>query len=151
MTQISNDHQLREALHALDAFECRDLCARLIENVASMNSDHRVARALKLAHDAEAPADELMAVFKAARAATVDSRTRCGADCNWHEQAAHFVARATAAAVAPAGQCKAADPPWQVVQSCRMARNCALIEADDDSVNTENEVQYQILSDYLAG
>ena len=148
MSQISNDSQLRAALHELDAFRRRDVCARIVESVAAMNSDHRVGRALQTAHDPEATADELMAVFKAARAATVDSRTRCGADCNWRDQAAHFVARATAAAVAPEGQCKAADPPWQVVQSCRMARNCALIEADDDSVNTENETQYQILNDY---
>jgi len=151
MAEINSDKQLRAALHALDTIKRRDVCASLVDNVASFNRDHRVVHALQIGHTADAADDEVMAAFKAARAATVDSRTRCGADCNWQDQAAHFVARATAAAIAPEGQCKAADPPWQVVMSCRMARNCALIEADDDSVNTENEAQYRIVNDALSG
>ena len=151
MSMIANDAQLRKALHALDPVQQREVCARLVENVAALNNDHRVEHALQVAHNPEAAAEELMSAFKAVRVATVDSRTRCGADCNWLEQAAHFFARATAAALAPEGQCKAADPVWQVVMSCRMARNCALIEADEDAVNAENEAQYGIVNDYLAG
>lgn len=150
MSTIANDAELKRVLHELDPVTLRDVCARLVENLADLNDDHRVRHALQLAHDPDASPDTLMAAFKAARVATVDSRTRCGADCNWLEQAAHFVARATAAAIAPEGQCKAADPPWQVVMSCRMARNCALIANDDDSVNTENEAQYRIVNDCLA-
>ena len=150
MEPINSDKQLRAALHGLDPVKRRDVCASLVDNVVAMNTDHRVSQALQAGHNPDTSPSELMAVFKAARAATVDSRTRCGADCNWRDQAAHFVARATAAAVAPEGQCQAADPPWQVVMSCRMARNCELIEADDDSINAENEAQYRIVNDFLS-
>ena len=149
MSAISKDSELKQALHQLDPVRRRGVCAAFVDSVLALNTDKRVARAIATARDPDAGEDDLLTAFKAARAATVESRTRCGADCNWDEQAAHFVARATAAAVAPEGHCKAPDPPWQVVMSCRMARNCALIEADDDGDNAENEVQYKIMNDRL--
>ena len=150
MTTITNDTEFRQALKKLDLKQLREIGAGFVEGVLRLNKDQRVMHAVEVARNSEASDDELLAAYKAARVATVDSRTRCGADCNWEEQAAHFVARASAAMVAPEGMCKAADPPWQVVMSCRMARNCALIAADDDSSNDESEKQYLIMNDYLA-
>ncbi len=150
MMKISNDNEFRQALKKLNMEQLREIGAGFVENVLHLNNDKRVAHAVDVARNRDASDDELLAAYKAARVATVDSRTRCGADCNWDEQAAHFVARASAAMVAPEGVCKASDPPWQVVMSCRMARNCALIAADDDAVNDESENQYRIMNDYLA-
>ncbi len=150
MPNINNDTELRQALKQLDHGQLREVGAGFVARVLDLCSDKRVAHAVEVARNSDAPDDEMLAAYKAARVATVDSRTRCGADCNWDEQAAHFVARASAAMVAPEGVCKAADPPWQVVMSCRMARNCALIAADDDSINDESENQYRIMNDYLA-
>ena len=147
--KISNDNEFRQALKKLDIEQLRKLGAAFVESVLHLNNDPRVMRAVEVARNMEVSDDELLAAYKSARVATVDSRTRCGADCNWDEQAAHFVARASAAMVAPEGVCKAADPPWQVVMSCRMAKNCALIAADDDSINDESENQYRIMNDYL--
>jgi hypothetical protein len=149
MSTITNDTEFRRALKKLDMEQLREVGAALVGSVLHLNNDKRVARAVDVAKN-RASDDELLVAYKAARVATVDSRTRCGADCNWEEQAAHFVARASAAMVAPEGVCKAADPPWQVVMSCRMAQNCALIAADDDSSNDESENQYRIMNDYLA-
>ncbi|HBH34879.1 MAG TPA: hypothetical protein DDW45_00205 [Gammaproteobacteria bacterium] len=149
MTKISNDTELRQALKKLDRMQLREVSAAFVESVLHLSSDKRVANAIDVARNRDSSDDELLAAYKAARVATVDSRTRCGADCNWEEQAAHFVARASAAMVAPEGVCKAADPPWQVVMSCRMAQNCALIAADDDSANDESENQYRVINDYL--
>ncbi len=150
MMTITNDTEFRQALKKLDIEQLREVGAAFVESVLHLNKDKRVARAVDVAKNRDASDDELLAAYKAARVATVDSRTRCGADCNWEEQAAHFVARASAAMVAPEGMCKAADPPWQVAMSCRMAQNCALIAADDDSINNESENQYRIMNDYLA-
>lgn len=150
MTKICNDSEFRQALKKLDKEQLREIGAGFVESVLHLNKDKRIARAVEVARSRDASDDELLAAYKAARVATVDSRTRCGADCNWEEQAAHFVARASAAMVAPEGVCKAADPPWQVVMSCRMAQNCALIAADDDSSNNESENQYRIMNDYFA-
>ncbi len=149
MSTINDDIEFRRALKRLDRDQLREIGAGFVQNVLHLNKDKRVARAVDVAKNRDASDDELLVAYKATRVATVDSRTRCGADCNWEEQAAHFVARASAAMVAPEGVCKAADPPWQVVMSCRMAQNCALIAADDDSINDESENQYRIMNDYL--
>jgi hypothetical protein len=149
MTQISNDKDLRGKLKTLDAAQLRLVGAQFVRNVLEYCNDHRIVRALEVAGATDRSEEELEDAYKGARAATVESRTRCGADCNWDDQAAHFVARATAAVVAPKGKCKAPDPPWQVVMSCRMARNCALIAKDDESENAENETQYHILNDFM--
>ena len=150
MSTINDDIEFRRALKRLDRDQLREIGAGFVQNVLHLNKDKRVTRAVDVAKNRDASDDELLVAYKATRVATVDSRTRCGADCNWEEQAAHFVARASAAMVAPEGVCKAADPPWQVVMSCRMAQNCALIAADDDSSNNESENQYRIMNDYLA-
>jgi hypothetical protein len=149
MSTINNDTELRQALKQLDHKQLRETGAGFVGSVLHLCGDKRVSHAVDVARNSDASDDELLAAYKSARVATVDSRTRCGADCNWDEQAAHFVARASAAMVAPEGACKAADPPWQVVMSCRMAQNCALIAADDDSINDESENQYRIMNDYL--
>ncbi|MEA3302213.1 MAG: hypothetical protein U9Q75_02955 [Pseudomonadota bacterium] len=149
MSTIDNDADLRKALKQLNHEQLRETGADFVASVLHLSSDKRVAHAVDVARNSDASDDELLAAYKSARVATVDSRTRCGADCNWEEQAAHFVARASAAMVAPEGVCKAADPSWQVVMSCRMAQNCALIAADDDSINDESENQYCIMNDYL--
>ena len=146
---ISNDTELRQALKQLNHRQLREIGADFVGSVLHLSDDKRVSHVLDVARNSDASDDELLSAYKSARVATVDSRTRCGADCNWDEQAAHFVARASAAMVAPEGVCKAADPPWQVVMSCRMARNCALIAADDDSINDEAENQYRIVNDSL--
>lgn len=149
MSTINNDTEFRRALKQLNHEQLREIGADFVASVLHLSSDKRVSHVLDVARNRDASDDELLAAYKSARVVTVDSRTRCGADCNWEEQAAHFVARASAAMVAPEGVCKAADPPWQVVMSCRMAQNCALIAADDDSINDESKNQYRIMNDYL--
>lgn len=149
--KISNDAELRSALKQLNDEDTREVGALFVDSVLFLNTDSRVARAIKMAHDPDASPEELEDVFKASKRAMIDSRTRCGADCDWDDQAEHFVARAATAVVAPEGQCAAKDPIWQTVQSCRMARNCALIAADDDSANPEAQNQYDIINKYLAG
>ncbi|MDM8545537.1 hypothetical protein [Candidatus Venteria ishoeyi] len=148
MAQITNDKALKAALKALPSNALRYVTSLFVENLITEQTDQRVVSAVVLAKNPNMSTNEQLSAFKACRAATIESRTQCGADCNWNEQAAHFIARASAAMIAPAGMCQAADPIWQVVMSCRMAKNCLLIAADDDAVNQENEVQYQIFEAY---
>ena len=149
VAEVTNDKEFRSQLHSLDEAQFRQVGVRFVRNVLELNDDRRVARALDVASDPNVTTEELDEAYKAARAATVYSRTRCGADCNWDDQAAHFVARATSAVVAPKGQCKAPDPLWQVVMGCRMARNCALIARDEDLENPESTMQYRILNEFM--
>lgn len=150
VTKVSNDAEFRQALKQLNKTDKRAIAALFVDNVLPLTNDKHIQQAIQTAHKRDASKDELEEVFKAVKKVMIDSRTRCGADCDWDDQAVHFVARAATATVAPEGQCNAPDPLWQVVQSCRMARNCALIAADDDSDNSEAETQYQILYEFLS-
>jgi len=149
MTSYNDDSEFRQTYNALDETNKRVVGAKFVENVLPLCDDRRVNQAITTALVPDASKEELLNAFKGAKAATIEARTRCGADCDWNEQAVHFVAKAAMALVAPEGQCKADDPPWQVVMSSRMARNCALIAADDDSENPEKETQYKLLAKHL--
>lgn len=149
ITKVSNDDELRNVLKQLDETESRVIGAMLVGDVLSLTSDERVKRAINKALDKGASKDELGDVFKSLKRAVIDSSARCGANGDWDDQASHFVTRAANALVTPKTQRGAADPLWQIVQSCRMARGCSLIATNDDSDNPEAEYQYKIVSNFL--
>jgi hypothetical protein len=148
MSTISNDKEFKTALESHNVAAQRALAARFIKNVMSLSTDKRIPSVVKAAEDQQATDDELQAAAKSAKAAVMDCYTRCGADADWAAQAGYFVARAAAAAVAPADQVKG-GPAWQAAMSSRMARTAQLIESGDSAVSQESEQQYRILSDYI--
>ena len=151
MSQISNDTEFKQALQGLDATQQRAVAALFVEHVLSLSDDDRVKRAVKVATDDSASIGEISDALKSARAAIMDCSTRCGAEGNWTDQAGYFVARAAVAAVTPPVQSKASGPAWQAAMSSRMAQTSILIDNDSDEVadHSENEYQYDILSNYL--
>lgn len=151
MSQIINDTEFKHALQGLDGRQQRAVAASFVEHVLSLSIDDRVKRAVKVATDDSASENEISDALKAAKAAIMDSSTRCGAEGNWTDQAGYFVARAAVAAVTPAEQCKSGGPAWQAAMSSRMAQTSILIDDDSDEVadHSENEWQYSILSNYL--
>lgn len=148
MSTISNDEQFKAALDSQSVAAQRELAASFIKNVLSLSTDKRIPNVVKVAEDQQASDDELLAAAKSARAAVMDCYTRCGADADWAAQAGYFVARAAAAAVAPAGKSKG-GLAWQAAMSCRMARTAQLIESGDSADSEESEQQYRILSEYI--
>lgn len=151
MSQITNDEEFRKALHGLDATQQRIVAAMFVEHVLQLSNDERLSRVVKTAKDKNASQDELSAALKSARAATMDLHARCGAEGNWTEQAGYFVARAAIAAVTPLAQSQSGNPAWQAAMSCRMAQTSIQIDDETSEVAThsENEWQYEILSNYL--
>jgi len=151
MSQISNDTEFKQALQNLDATQQRAVAALFIEHVLSLSDDDRIKRAVKVATDSSASEGEITDALKSAKAAIMDSSTRCGAEGNWTDQAGYFVARAAVAAMTPAAQSKSGGPAWQAAMSSRMAQTSILIDHDTDEVpeHSENEWQYGILSNYL--
>lgn len=145
MSQINNDHEMREQMAALDVSELRVVAALFVQSILDIGEDAKISAALDVASRASVTEEEQAAAYKLARAASVETATRCGADCNWQDQAAHFVARATSTLLAP----NTKDMPWQVATNCRLARNCALLAQGDDSENPEVENQYNILDEFL--
>jgi len=150
MSQITSDEEFRKALHNLDATQQRVIAAKFVEHVLPLCSDERISRAVKVAADKNASKDELSAVLKSAKAATMDSHTRCGSEGDWTEQAGYFVARAAVAAVTPQAQSKT-NPAWSAAMSSRMAQTSILIDDESSAGKThsENEWQYDVLSKYL--
>ncbi len=151
MSPISNDKEFKLALHDLDAVKQRTVAAMFVEHVLSLSNDDRIQRVVKVATDSSASEGEISDALKSAKAATMDSSTRCGAEGNWTDQAGFFVARAAVAAITPLAQSKSGGPAWQAAMSSRMAQTSILIDDDSDEAPThsENEWQYNILSDYL--
>ena len=150
MSQINNDKEFKQALLGLDATQQRIVAALFIEHVLPLVDDERIQRAVKVASDTTASQAEITDALKSAKAATIDCSTRCGAEGNWTDQAGYFVARAAVAALTPQAQSTSGSPAWQAALSCRMAQTS--IQIDNDSAepeHSENEWQYDILSNYL--
>ena len=149
MSNISNDREFQHALERLDPHRQRRLAARFVQRVLPLSDDARVARAIELAADSEASDAHLNTAFHEARAAAIDSHTRCGAECDWTAQAGYFVARAAVAAVSPSDQASG-GPAWQAAISSRMARTCESIDAPDADADSESSAQYQILNEVIS-
>lgn len=149
MTNMNNETDFRAAITALDITAQRELAARFTEHVLDLTDDNRIANSVGVASDPSANEAELAASFKTARAATIDSHTRCGAEGDWKAQAAYFVARACEAALSPAGY-KKSGPAMQAATSARMARTAHSIDNEEEAVHGEREAQYQILNEYLS-
>ena len=151
MSQITNDAEFKQALQNLDATQQRVVAGKFVEHVLPLSNDERINRVVKVATESDASQDEISEALRSAKAATMDSHTRCGSEGNWTEQAGYFVARAAVSAVTPQAQSRTSGPAWQAAMSSRMAQTSLLIDNESDEVtaNSENEWQYSILSDYL--
>ena len=151
MSQITNDADFKQALSDLDATQQRTVAAMFIDHVLSLSDDDRIKRVVKVASDESASEGEIADALKSAKAATMDSSTRCGAEGDWTDQAGYFVARAAVAALSTPAQSKSGTPAWQTALSCRMAQTSMQIDSDTAVVpsHSENEWQYDILSNYL--
>ncbi len=148
MLSITDEKTFKQALSNLDIHQQRVVGALFVERVLDLFNDERVKRAIKIAQNASVSEDELQSTYKAARSASIESFTRCGADGDWKEQAGHFVANAAAACVIPTEQIRKNNPAWEAAMNSRMARNCEII-ANEETSNDEDQHQYRVLSEFL--
>ncbi|MBU0656442.1 MAG: hypothetical protein KJ914_15075 [Gammaproteobacteria bacterium] len=145
---IMNDSDFRKELEQLSLAHQRRVGAAFVRNVLELSVDPAVTKVVDTAANAEdVTDDELALAFKNAKAAALESHTRCGADSDWQAQAGYFVARAASALVAPAKQAK--SPAWEAAANARMARTCGMIESADESMHEESEAQYRLLEQFL--
>jgi hypothetical protein len=145
---ITTDADFRKELEQLSLAQQRRVGAAFVRNVLELTADPAVGKVVDAAANAETIAeDELALAFRNAKAAALESHTRCGADCDWSSQAGYFVARAASALVAPAKEAK--SPAWEAAANARMARTCGMIESADQTMHEESEAQYRILEQFL--
>lgn len=148
MIQIENNADFKKALEAMDCEQQRKLAARFVESVLFLTKDERIPKVIKAVLTNNPGPEELESARKMAKASIVDSHCRCGSDCDWREQAAYFVARAAAAAVAPENKCMAKSAAWEAAVNARMACTCASIDGEDIS-ERECEKQQHIATEFL--
>lgn len=146
MSLVENDHMFREFLEHQDVREARELGAAFVRSVQDLNDDTRLNSALDVASKLVVSDEEIQAAYKSAHAVAMETFTRCGAYCDWADQASHFVARATAALVNPDTETQRI---WQVANTCRMARNCAMLANGEDAINPEVATQYRLVNEFL--
>jgi hypothetical protein len=145
--KISNDSEFKAALSFLSGAARRLAAAQFAENVLALGPDPRIKGAIDAAKRADITAAELASAYQTARAASVESFTRCGRECNWNDQAGHFVAEAGVACVQP--DKPGANPAWDAAMQARMARTCETIATGRGTDNTEAAAQYRILAEFL--
>jgi hypothetical protein len=143
---ISNDSEFKAALSFLSGNTRRMVAARFAENVLALSQDARVKSAIESAKRADISDAELATAFQSAKAASVDSYTQCGHECDWNKQAGHFVAEAALASIKPPD---GSNPAWEAAMHARMARTCASIAAGNGTHNGEDAAQYRILDEFL--
>jgi hypothetical protein len=144
---IRNDSEFKAALAGLGTAQQRLAAARFTESVLALSKDARVAGAVSAAKRPDITDVELSALYQAAKAASVESFTECGRQCDWNKQAGHFVAEAALSCVAPAHD--GGSLAWEAAMQVRMARTCETIANGHGTENREAEVQYRILSEIL--
>jgi hypothetical protein len=141
---ITNDTEFKQALARLSVAQQRQVAALFVENVLGMSVDVRLKGVLSAAKRSDVSDAELVALYHAAKSASIESYTQCGAEGNWQCQAAHFVAEATVACVST----KSSSLAWDAAMHCRMARTCDAIAGGSGTENREADAQYKILMDY---
>lgn len=151
MSSINNDDDFRQALLNLDPDQQRVIAAHFVEHVLALATDDRVAQVLQVAANPAASADALTNALSSARAAALDTHTRCGSEGDWREQAGYLVCRAAMAVLTPNQQARGGSPAWQAAMSSRMARTSLSISDDSApaSAQSEREWQYRALEEHM--
>lgn len=147
---ITNDHDLREAISGLSPAQQRALGGQFVANVSHLTQDTRVNRAIDAAANPDISPAELEDTYKTVKAFATQTYTACGSDADWAAQAEHFVAAAAAASLSSDDQ-SGARGAWKAAMQARMAKNCEMILNDDGSVANESQQQYQLAERYLEG
>lgn len=145
---IDNDRDFKSALSKLSRAGQRHVAALFAEHVLPLSRDSRVKEAIGSARQTDITDDELDAAYKSAKAASVDSFTRCGSECDWNSQTGHFVAQAAVACLKSVGS--GDSPAWDAAMHARMARTSESIATGIGTDNAETAAQYRILDKFLA-
>ena len=147
---IKNDQDFKQALSELSMAEQRRLAAQFIDSVVQLSSEPVIARALKVIRAEVYSENDSEEIYKQIKSLAVKTYTACGDDADWSSQAAHFVVTATKACLTPR---KFLDNKnnlaWKCAMQTRMARNCELIESDNNTIDNEAQKQYAITNDFL--
>ncbi len=145
---IANDKDLKQVLENLPVEEQRQLAARFVESVQYLSDEPIIKQALEVVKNRERTPVELEGAYKNVKSLAVKTYTACGENADWSAQAAHFVAQAAKACLTPEDQLDSKQSlAWQSAIQARMAKNCAMIENEEEVIDNEAQKQYQIVNE----
>lgn len=149
---INNDQDFKKAISELNITDQRKLAAKFVESVLYLNPDPLIKNALEIAGKkivSDSDKKEFEAAYKNIKSLAVNTYTACGGDADWPAQAAHFIATATKACLTPAERLDSNKLAWKCAMQLRMAKNCEMIESDNDVIDNEAQNQYIIINDFI--
>lgn len=149
MNPINNDQELRHALDGLSVIQQRHLGGLFVENALDLCNDARIRHALQVAMEPDSSEEERGDAFRSAKSFAVRSYTECGRDTDWSQQAAHFIATATACLLADDEAAGAGNRAWRAAMHVRNAKNCASISREGETGEDEANRQYRMASELL--
>ena len=145
---ITNDKDLKQALANLSIEDQRQLAARFVESVLYLSNEPIIKRALDVVKNRERTPVEFEDAYKNVKSLAVKTYTACGENADWSAQAAQFVAEAAKACLTPEDQLDSKQSlAWQSAIQARMAKNCAMIENEEEVIDNEAQKQYQIVNE----
>jgi len=161
MDAIMDVKTFKQKLVSLPLSKQRLVGAKFIANVMDLTVDPRLRSALNVASNPDAVPEELQLAYYAAHSAYVENNPRSGLDeMDWKKQAAHFVSEALMVCLAPTyGEAQKHHLAEKVATYCQMARICSSVNHQGDypsfasadaAVKQEAQVQFRILTDFLA-
>ena len=152
MPKITNDNRLHNSLNNLAVDDQRTLAAQFVKSVADLTQDQVLLDAIDTAIASDASPSSRLNAYKNAKSIAIRTYTSCGRDTDWLAQAEHFVAAGCVAALTPDGTLgEHINPAWRAAMQARMARSCAMIEAEAIDNSNENQRQYQLTEELLVG
>ncbi len=151
MAEINDETGFRTAIEALPLAQQRVLGAQFVHRVLDLTDDFRLKQAAECAANPSASEGELLTAYRAARSAEVETYTACGRHVDWQAMAAHYVASAIAACVAPAATVVPGIdiPAYKAAMNARMARNSAMLAQGHEGECVEIGAQYKLLGDFM--
>ena len=150
---INNDQDFKKAISELNITDQRKLAAKFVESVLYLNPDPLIKNALEIAGKkilSDSDTEQFEEAYKNIKSLAVNTYTACGGDADWPAQAAHFIATATKACLTPAERLDNNNKlAWKCAMQSRMAKNCEMIESDNDVIDNEAQNQYIIINNFV--
>ncbi len=148
---IKNDQEFKQALEKLSIADQRLVSAQFVESVLYLNNEPLIKRALEIVNNKNHTSIEFDDAYKNVKSLAVKTYTNCGENADWSAQAAHFVTEAAKACLTPEEHLETIQNlAWQCAIQSRMAKNCAMIESEQDVIDNEAKKQYAIVDAFIS-
>ncbi len=160
MGKISSNDAFKKALSSLPLDQQRQVGAKFIVDVLDLTDGSCAKHIQDIADRSDVTAEELENAYRSVHSVYVATHPRSDlAELDYGKQAAHFVAEACMACLAPTyEEYRTHHLAEKVAGYCRMARICSSIRHDEqypsftdaeEALKIELDAQYQIVNEYL--